>query len=149
MATLAQQARWGMSPAPQGVLAAIDQEQFAAYVVHADVFVEAAKAKAGQPLIDDKGFVAPLLRLMGQTTEVMVRIQSASAFAPEAVHGSVCRIYRGGAGREPASAHERFDTILPAGKVYQTSEATDANKSENAGISGLQIPKNAVAFQSR
>jgi hypothetical protein len=68
MATPTPQACWRISRAPQGVLAAIDQEQFAAYVVHADVFVEAAKAEVGQPLIDDKGFVAPLLRPMRQTS---------------------------------------------------------------------------------
>lgn len=46
--------------APQGILAAFDQERFAAYVVHADVFVVAPKARARQPLLDDKGFVRPL-----------------------------------------------------------------------------------------
>ena len=46
--TRGQKERWVdiLSRAPQGVLADIDQEQFAAYVVHVDVFVEAAKARA-------------------------------------------------------------------------------------------------------
>jgi phage terminase small subunit len=117
--TKAQKARWVdiLSRAPQGVLADIDEEQFAAYVVHVDVFVEAAKKQAGQPLIDDKGFVAPLLRLMRQTIEVMVRIQSEFGFTP--VGRTRLGMPAGGMGDdgEPVSPHERFDTILPDGKI--------------------------------
>ena len=53
---------------------------------------------------------------MRQATEVMVRIQSESGFTSWAVHSSVCRIR--GPDREPASAHERFDTIRPDGELY-------------------------------
>lgn len=83
---------------------------------------------------------------MRQATKVVVRIQSESGFTSWAVHGSVCRI--GGADRGPASAQERFDTIRPDGKLYQAAEATDANKSENAAISGLQIAKTPLRFKA-
>jgi P27 family predicted phage terminase small subunit len=117
--TKAQKERWKdiLRRAPKGVLADIDQEQFTAYVVHVDTFVEAAKAQAGKPLINEKGVVAPLLRLMRQTTEVMVRIQSEFGFTP--VGRTRLGMPAGGAGDdpEPGSPHQRFDTVLPDGKV--------------------------------
>jgi len=77
-------------------------------------FVEAAKAQAGQSLVDDKGVVTPLLRLMRQTTEVMLRIQSEFGFTP--VGRRRLRMPAGGLGDDP----EPREVGGPQGSVRET-----------------------------
>jgi hypothetical protein len=60
---------------------------------------------------------SPYLGIMNRTALLMGRLEAELGFTPSA--RAALGVLAGGVGgdRKPASAHERFDTILPNGKV--------------------------------
>jgi P27 family predicted phage terminase small subunit len=111
--------------ATRGLLRRSDRQLFTNYVVLADRFERAAVAQnaldtgASSPMLTRRSpavTISPYIRIMNQATMLMNALQAELGFTPSARARLGVPDLPGGE-REPTSAHERFDLIMPDGQV--------------------------------
>jgi phage terminase small subunit len=117
---------WGelLADAPHGLLRRSDRQLFTNYVVLADRLERAAVAQnaldavaAAPMLMQPAGTVSPYIRIMNQATMLMNALQGELGFTPSARARMGVPVGGFGDDREPMSAHEMFDVVLPNGQV--------------------------------
>jgi P27 family predicted phage terminase small subunit len=100
--------RRAVADAPRGVLRRIDERLLAAYVLHTDVMIEAAKAQNKEKLLDADGTSSAYLRILRQHTELMITLGNQLGFSP------LARIRLATAEEPPREEPEGFELIRPA-----------------------------------
>jgi Phage terminase, small subunit len=133
--TRRQKAIWAgaLKDAPVAVLARIDRYIFQRWVVLADSWEKAAITrnklddKASAPLLTRGGPTvqpSPYPGIMNRAGLLMARLEAELGFTPSSRASLGVPVGLVGDELEPASPHERFDTILPGGKVAPYARRT-------------------------